>query len=331
MNMQVEKFNINNLRKPKISKNVMIFSVFLLLSIIFWFLNALEKEYTSEINFPIKFINFPSNKISVGKIPRQITIKLNGHGYDFIGNIRDLNNTININVKKLAIKKNNSKKSDIFYILTSSLRKKISLKTGSNTEIISIYPDSLILKLSDIISKKIPVIPEHKLNFKQMFMLNGKIILSPDSITVSGLKKNIDSIENVQTHYKEYSDINDTVIDNIQIITKNNIKYSHKNIKLTIPAEKYTENVLEIPIKVINLADTLKIITFPEKIKLTFRTGISNYKNIKVKDFEIIADYKTSISKERIKLKVELVKYPQNVKSIKLYPENIDYIIKRKK
>ncbi len=309
----------------------MIFSVFLLLSIIFWFLNALEKEYSTEINFPVKFYNFPSDKISVGRIPEKITVKLNGHGYDFIGNIRGLNNTININVKKLAIKKNNNSQSDEYYILTSLLRKRISLKTNSNTEIINISPDSLIFKLSDIVSKKVPVIPNLKFDFKKMYMLNGKIIISPDSILISGLKIDIDSINNIKTKYKKYFEIADTVNDNIRIITKNNIKYSNQNIDLIIPAEKYTENILNIPIQVKNLPDTLKIITFPEKIKVTFKTCISNYKNIQPKDFHVSVNYEASLSKEQDKLKVRLEKYPKNVKSIKIYPESIDFIVKRKK
>ncbi len=56
-------------------------------------------------------------------------------------------------------------------------------------KILNISPDTLFFRLTDIVTKKVPVMPALKMHerfYQKQFTQNGDISISPDSITISG-------------------------------------------------------------------------------------------------------------------------------------------------
>ena len=72
------------IKKIKVNKNAIVFAFFLLLSVVFWFLNALGKEYTTEINYPVSYVNLPDNQAFIGKVPSTTKLKVSGLGFTLL-------------------------------------------------------------------------------------------------------------------------------------------------------------------------------------------------------------------------------------------------------
>ena len=73
----------NSILKVKallISKNVLTFLVFLVLSGMFWFVHSLGRERESIINIPVNYIGIPEDVKIVSELPRNITIVIRDEG-----------------------------------------------------------------------------------------------------------------------------------------------------------------------------------------------------------------------------------------------------------
>ena len=67
-----------------IDRDVFIFSFFLLLSFIFWYLNSLEKDIDYNIKYPVRYINLPEERVLAEDLPTRLDLYLKGPGYSII-------------------------------------------------------------------------------------------------------------------------------------------------------------------------------------------------------------------------------------------------------
>ena len=59
-------------RKKFLNRELPVFAFFLLLSFVFWYLNELSKELEGTINYPVRYINPPKERIVTGELPAKI-------------------------------------------------------------------------------------------------------------------------------------------------------------------------------------------------------------------------------------------------------------------
>ena len=64
-----------------IKRNVVTYGVCVIIATVLWFLNALNKEYTTEITYPIKYTDFPKGKLFVSEPPKEMTLAIKAHGF----------------------------------------------------------------------------------------------------------------------------------------------------------------------------------------------------------------------------------------------------------
>jgi len=68
--------------------------------------------------------------------------------------------------------------------------------------------------------------------------------------------------------------------------------------------------------------------TFPDKVSVKYNVAFNDYGKINALQFRAVVDYE-KIEPGNNNLKVHLVKYPLEVRSIKLNPEKVEYIIRK--
>jgi len=315
-----------NFTKPKISKKkIVIFSVFIVLATIFWFLNALNREYTTKISYPVEFYNIPKNISPAVSVPENLSINIKAYGFEILWKM-GVSKPLKINVEKFAEKD----KSDKSKLLINSSRFKNELFPNlNNIEIISIDPEIIVFSSKNLKSKKVPVKMNISYTTQSLFMISGTPGIYPDSILIYGTEKNISKTDFVETIYKKYNDLNDTLKTNIPIKKIDNISFEKETVKLFVPVEKFTENTTKVNIKVINCPDSLRLLTFPKEVKLTYKVTLSRYKSINPGDFELSVDFKDTESGNDEKIKINLIKSPEGIEHIILFPDYAEYIIEK--
>ena len=184
---------------------------FVFLAATFWFIRSLGEEYESSIDYPVRYINFPENKVLVGEVPYKLHLTVRAKGFSIFRSKLNLDLVpLRFNVSSFSL---NSKGVDNFFVVTETVKDVLSAELKDMT-ILDIKPDTLFFKLTGIAVKKVPVKPVlalHNKFFQQQFMLNGKIELNPDSIIISGPAIMVDSINHVNTEPFRYTNLSDTV------------------------------------------------------------------------------------------------------------------------
>ena len=322
--------NLTDREKVKFNRQLLIYLLFLVVSIIFWYLNALSKEYTTIISYPVKYEDFPSGKVLVSDLPEKLEIKVKGFGFTILRSkltsyIKPV--LLPVNIFRLDIQRKDNQY--IYYLLSRYTKEWIGNQLGSELQLISLLPDTLFFKFTDVIDKKVPVHLVSRFDFAKQFMQNGKIVINPDSIVVSGPQVILDTLKAISTYKLEIKGIKDTITKEVSLFPISKILFKTKKVFVTIPAVKYTEMVLNIPIESVNVPDSLKLKTFPAYISLSCWVGISDYDKMTPFMFRASIDYNILKNNPSNKVKINLTKIPAMVINISYHPKSVEYIIEK--
>jgi len=316
--------------KARLNLRIAVFSFFLVISLVLWYLNKLNNDYVTEVEYPVTFVNPPRNKIMVGTPPKSITLKVSGFGYSLIRfNLATSLSPIVIDINSFALMEMGGSKEKT-YILTSRARGAVSSQLSSDIQLVSIFPDSLFFEFSDLIRKKVKVIPNIKVDFQRQHMLSGKIICNPDSIVITGPKAVIDTVNEVYTQQKLFVNISATASKSLNLIPLKQVGFSHRKVDITIPAEKFTEVVLDIPITTANLDEGVGIILLPPSIKMRVNVPIGKASEVKPHSFSAMVNLADISTFQRNKVRVELKSIPENVSIVDFNPKTIEFYLEKK-
>ena len=302
------------------------FLLFIILSVFFWFMTKLSKEYDSTIEYPVSYINLPEDKLLQEAPVEGIEIHVKTTGFKLISA------TFFPTELKIDVSNLNWKSSTDYYLLLSQQRLAIQKQMKTGVEIDFFINDSIYFNLGKLKNKKVPVKPLLDLSYATGFELNGNIITVPDSILISGPESILDTIDFVSTKLLQIKKLNNSIDQTIEIerfSSDSNVKLQQKNIKIIANVEKYTEGTLEIPFEVLNLPENNIINTFPKVVKVTYKVALSNFNKIDLTSFLIHCDYQVSKKNNLSYLIPILVEKSPMVKYVRMSPMKIDYIINK--
>ena len=314
------------------NKKLLVYVFFVGIATIFWFLNALSKEYTTNVNYPVRYVNLPKSKVLTNELPSRLTLKVTAFGFDllryklstaFLSNPFDVNKYTNNRLENESIKK--------YHLLTSQITNRFEKELSSSIRLQSISPDTIVFELSPILEKKVPIQLNISNAFEQQYMLGGEISLSQDSVVVKGPSSILDTIFKVETELLVLSDLDKTVKKNVDLKEKEGIEFLQKKIEVTVPVEQFTEAKKTVLIRANNLPDSLVIRLFPRDVKVSYFVGLKRYDNVSADHFDFVVDYKQTLSTESNRLAISLIGKPTFVSNVRFYPQDVTYLIEKKK
>ena len=307
-----------------------VFLVCLSLASFLWFLNALEKHYTDHITVPVRYINLPKDKDLTGKLPDKFDLTVDAFGYTLLRHKLSLAfSPVLLDINELTNNYLEGKFMSKYTISTNGHKEEIAKQISSEIEIISIRPDSISFKVSSVIEKLVPVHPIVDFTFAKEFILQKPPIVKPESILVRGPEEILDTLKYIYTKPIELKNLSHTVKRDVDLAMLPELKSELDEVSVLIDVEQCTEAKFEIPILIINQPDSLLIKTFPAKVKVTCRIGLSQYNKLNNNSFRAVVDY-SHRSGVLSKLRVVLDKVPETVLSVDYFPKDVEYIIERK-
>jgi len=307
-------------------KKMLVFSFFLAFAIIIWLLNALNKNYTTEISYPIAYTKFPPHKILVSDVPDHLRLKVNGHGYALLS-YKLTNRPIPINFQVSSYTMNNMPGDSAgFYLLTRYARERVSRQLSGDLQLLEISPDSLIFRFASEERKMVPVRPLIDFQTGRGFTLRNGIQIDPDSIRVKGPDIYLDTMKYVYTKEVNLGQLEKSYTGTLQVQRLPHFSYSTEKLDCTIELEKLTEVQVSVPLQIAGLPDSLRMQTFPQEVRVTGRIGLSNYERIVPEAFWIEVDY-NDIQSGRTRLPVKVKTKPEDLSGVTVYPQSVEYLL----
>jgi len=309
----------------KNNKKLNVFLLFLLLSFAFWTLIKLSRTYTSTVEVNLSYIDLPENKLFQSKPNSKVEVRLEAVGFKLL-KYKFASKEVSVSLKNVK-----EKKKSTYYLLSSNVLKSID-NSFSESKVIAINPDTLYFELGKSVSKKVKVEPDVSIQYKSGYHLLDDLIIDPEYITISGPQSQVDSILYITTENLKLTNVHDTINSKIDILTKDELSkltYSENIVTIRGKVEKFTEQTLEVPVKVKNVPSSYKISTFPSKVKVIFQVGLSDFNKVNENDFEVICDYNSIESNGVDYLIPKINTKPSFVSSAKIVPNKIEFLLEK--
>ncbi len=296
----------------------------MLASILIWLLITLSKEYITTISFPIEYGEISQNKLLLANQTKELEIVVKTNGFKIL--------RTRFNTKSLLINVNTliSKKGTIYYLLLKSKKQSIKRQLPSGVSLQEIIKDTLFVGLGSLVTKKLAIKSNLKISYHIGYDLSEQISLKPDSILVSGPENYISKIKNIELEPIVFEDVKADFLRKVAVKVPEGVKNLRFNIKEVIVSgkiEKFTEGILNVPFKIINVPVGITINTLNKKVQVTYIVGLSSFNKIDENSFQIECDYAMSASNRLGYLIPKVVRKASEIKSYKLIPDEIDFLI----
>jgi YbbR domain-containing protein len=305
-------------------RKINIFLIFLLCSFLAWLVSRLSETYVDRTTFDLEYINVPDSLLLADNSLKNVDVRLRASGFQFLG--------FNYNSKKVEVDLSNmANNQSKYYVTQLDFRKQIESQLSGSITLLEVDRDTLFLDFYKVELKKVPISPNISLNPAQNYLVDGKLKLEPSLISISGPKKELDLVNSVSTSEVELNEITEDfsiVVDLVLPEELKNLVLSEKNVKISGNVFRFSEKLIEIPVEVINLPEGTQIKTFPNTIAVLCKARIDRLKDISPVEFKVVANFQDQRG-ENQNLQVSLIEKPNDVYSVQLMRNEVEFILKR--
>lgn len=302
------------------------FISFLVTSFFIWLLITFSKEYTAIISFPVNYNNIDQNKLLREEPIKDIDFSVKASGFKIL-RAKLSNKKINLESSNL-----NRKGSTKFYLLPKNQFSKIQRQLFSGVELQEVMQDTIYLNLGVLASKKLKLLPDLEIGYHIGYDLIGEINVSPDSIVVSGPKSTLDTIQNIRLKKLVLNDVKSDFNFDVPILesnTEKNLKINITEATITGKVDKFTEGNIKVPFAINNLPKNMNLTILQEEVEVIFVVALSNFAKVSAASFKVECDFEMSQKNNLGYLIPKVVSQPNFVKSIRVIPSEIDFLIQK--
>jgi YbbR domain-containing protein len=318
--------------KERFHERIFVFVFFVLLSTLIWLLKTLNKEnYETTISYPVRYVNFPNDKVLVSELPEKLTLTISGKGYTLLNyKVRPKLRGISFDVNSFSLNRINDN-SDEFFTLTRYAKENLNNSFFKREiEIDDIKPDTLRFLFSDKTQKRLAIKPQAVVSLQNTYMLSGEIEVIPDTVVVYGPAAVLDTMHTILTEAEEFIHLDDTLVTRIALKKYRFVSYDKNEVEIKIPVDKFTTSSITVPIMVRNVPDSLNVKIFPSEVKVNYKVALSKYEYIKARDFKAFVNFNEAESNLSARMKIELHLRDSNlVENPVLSKSSVEYLIEK--
>lgn len=310
----------------RLGKNLSVFLICLCLTTVFWLLNAFTKDYSTELNFPLRYENIPEQQVIVNELPKFLAVEVNGFGFKLLsfylfGSLDSLSVDYDSGIKKYR------KEGDLSIIPKARLKDLASSEIPSDIKIESINIDSLRICTDPITQRIVQVKPNIVYTIKNQSYLKDSISVTPNKILLSGPTSLLNKLEFISTKLLEIDELDKSLSTDIDLEFPKNFSSNEKYVRLNIPVDKATEKEILVPIEILSDSSKRSFKLFPNSVTVRVKIGLSDYDNLEVDQFKFIVET-ADFDESKKYMTIKNTKYPGHVEILEFSPRRVEYILK---
>ena len=309
----------------KESREIMVFTIFVLISAGFWLLQTLNETYNMEVRVPLRLQNVPENVVLTTELPSDLRVVLRDKGTNLMSYYSSLDQKyVGVDFSSF----DNGGYDGHVILAPSEITKQLTSFLQASTHIVSVRPDTLEFFYNRGLTKRVPVRLKGSIKTDAVHYLSD-VVIQPDSVTVWATQSVLDTLQAAYTVVTTISDLSKDVSRKARIAPIRSAKFVPGEVEVTAKVDIYTQKEVEVPIVAINFPADKTLRTFPSQVKISFRVGTKNYKKVTADDFVLALTYEELIEAEDAKLKLRLRSIPEGVSQVRITPESVDYLIEQ--
>lgn len=223
----------------------------ILAATVFWFLNALNKTYTTNLNFPLAFEYDESNYVPVQPLPEQVRLNVTGNGWDLFKRSTGLNvRTLQIPLERPA---------EVRKIDGASLHRFFSQQV-EGLEINFSVTDTLYLDIDVQEARWVKVaLDSVYLNIQDGYTLASGVSIIPDSIFIEGPRRIVEDFQEPLLLRLRQKNIDESFRDDVEINLPASaaIEYEPREVAIYFDVERLVTITDSVQVTIENVPPTV--------------------------------------------------------------------------
>jgi YbbR domain-containing protein len=253
-------------------------------AMVFWFFNALNKNYSTNINFPVTFDYDQEQYIPIKSLPSTVRMNVTGSGWDLF------RRSLGFKVPPLIVPLENP--ADVRKIVGTTLPA-IFAGQLERLKINFIITDTIRIHVEERLRKKFSI----KIDSVQQYLnpdfgLVDRPILTPDTVWLEGPTKTIQKLPETLVLVLPQMNIRKDFNENIELPLGQNglITAQFQKVNVSFDVEKFVQVDKQIKLNIINIPSRLKQGAAIKKVSCTYRLPVSTSKTFTGASLEAVVD-----------------------------------------
>lgn len=307
-------------------KKSLIFLFFVIMAVIFWFMQIYSQKIVMKVTIPIKYTNVSDEIIFEHNLPESIEVDIRDQGSSGLNYATKRNDSLEINIGAI-IKESPSGKTTL---QGQDLEQLIRSMLLASSEVISYSPTYISYAYNKVSVRKLPVLFDGVMSLSTGYQLDGDITISPDTVIAYGSKAALDTLKYAYTSIDTISNIKSSQKIAIPLRAPRGVDFKPQKVYIDIPVDNFLDKEANVPIECLNLPENLSIKFFPSEITVSFTVGEKRSNLIKNSDFKIQVDYKDIKELKTSVIPVRIIETPEFVRIKSLNPGEVEFILEQK-
>jgi hypothetical protein len=298
-----------------------VFALFVMASALLWFVFKYSDKFSDEQTLDLKLVNVPIDlrfKEQTEEITIPVTMAATGYNLIYY---KFFNPDLNLSF------------SDYFTVEDSLavLNKPATLNflnenLGEEVDIIAVNQDSVVLPLQIMRSTYIPLKLNANIEAKDGYRVQGDPILIPDSVLVTGTKKQISEVDSIITISGRIMVDRETTSKRIQL--KNFIDLAHDpdTVLVQVTAIRMTEKSIIKSIQIVNQPSDTRIKLIPTEVTITYRGPLKGFDKIQTSSITPVIDLK-DFDSDNFSTIPKLQGVPDRVSDYRITPGQVQVLV----
>ncbi len=295
------------------------FIILLFVAFVLWFLTQLSREYTTIIELEVAIESDFESDMIISDPLVSVNVLAKGDGRDLLQYKLGIAEDIVVPLSKLSLR--TIQGAEPFYYQIDEKSMELAIAAEQPNFLVQMVIDTIEqVRVSEVVSRRLPIIPLFDINCEDGFMLQGAVSLSMDSIDVKMPAVLAGSIDVIYTDRAEFNNVRTPLIGVVGLDIPSGVVASHDMVRFSVDVVGFTEEVFELEVE---LDGSKAAIISPRDVRATLRVPLNRSYNSTMVSLEAYVD-SVAIDLKGVVRSVRLRGVPSDVITYSVEPEFVE-------
>lgn len=277
----------------------------------FWFLNALNKDYSTRLSYPIQFEYDDSVFVSVTPLPENVRLNVSGYGWNL------LKKTLQVNVIPLTYRISSPLQAR--YITGSNLLPFITEQIR-DIKINYIVEDTIFFDFDRITTKKVELqVDSTIIDLAEGYKLASPVRLTPEDINFKGPSSLLKALPDSIFLNIPFKGIDENFEEDIPVnyVQSSLIEPDNNKVRVRFEVAQFRKETQLVSIHTVNFPEKDSIVLANSVLEVSYWLRKEEAKPVRPEDFRLVADF-THLNKADSTITIRLEQKPPYVNDVRV-------------
>ena len=316
---------IKNALLAKKNKEFLVFLLFFVIASAFWLLQSLNETFDVDLQVPLRLVGVPQNVVITTNLPSHMRLTVRDKGtvltrYLYGAELAE----VEVDYRDYETGQGSGRVA----VPSADVQKRVQSQLWSSSRVVALRPDTLEFFFNRGARKRVPVRWAGTVTTPPEYYLRA-VEFDPDSVDVLAPAGILDTITTATIRPTHLTDVsaNQVIPTPLQVVR--GAKFVPAKVDTKILVDLYTDKTVEVPIVGVNFPANKDLRTFPSRVKVTFKLGMSRFKEVTAEHFVLPVTYEELIQNNSSKIHLQLRSLPEGVMNVRIEPSEVDYLVEQ--